>query len=160
MSETILFDPSTTRVEIRDRILPAGNYTGTVDSFELCDPLENGQQYKVVFRAGDGTSTLRNWMGHSNPEATEIGHKFLVRLFHAIGITERLTLTNGNKLLAGKPVAFGVRGTGQYEVSKRTNKQYERTEVKYIAADKDGLPAFDEMPVFDEKLTTGASAPW
>ena len=160
MSETILFDPSTTAVEIRDRILPAGNYTGTVDSFELCEPLENGQQYKVVFRAGDGTSMLRNWIGHNNPVSTEIGHVFLARLFQALGITEKLTLTNGNKLLAGKPVAFGVRGTGQYEVSKRTNKQYEKTEVKFIASDKDGLPKYDEMPVFDKELTRGAPAPY
>ena len=160
MSETILFDPSTTNIEVYDRILPAGNYSGTIDSFELLEPLENGQMYKVVFRSGDGTSTRRNWMGHSNPEATRIGHEFLARLFHATGITERLTLTNGNKLLAGKEIAFGVRGTGEYDVSKRTGKQYEKTEVKFLAADKSGLPAHDEMPVFDKKLAKGASAPW
>lgn len=143
MSETILFDPQNTSIQIKDRILGSGNYTGSVDQFELLEPIANGQQYQITFRSGDGTSRKRGWIGHKNPKATELGHEFLARLFAALGVVEKLTLSNGNTLLAGQPVAFSVRPTGDYGVSQ-SGKQYERTEVKYVSSNLSGLPPYEE----------------
>ena len=159
MSETVLFDPQNTNVEVRDRILQAGNYTGTIETFELLEPLEKGQQYQITFRGGDGTSRRRGWIGHENPAATQIGHEFLARVFQAVGVTDKLTLTNGNKLLSGKLISFAVRGTGQMKTSERTKKQYEQTEVKYVSAEKAGLPPFEEEPAWEESYGSGRG-PW
>jgi len=159
MSETVLFDPQNTNVEVRDRILQAGNYTGTIETFELLEPLERGQQYQITFRGGGGTSRRRAWIGHENPTAAEIGHEFLVEVFKAVGVTDKLTLTNGNKLLAGKPISFAVRGTGQLKTSERTKKQYELTEVKYVSAEKAGLPPFEEEPAWEESYRS-KQGPW